>query len=147
MHVQGVSEGSANRLRGVISSVVSDTQLAFVRGEQILDGILIANEVVYEAKRMNKELLLFKVDFEKAYDSVDLKYLDVVMVKMNFPTILQKRIKECVGTTTTSVLVNGCPTEEFYIERGLHQGDHLSPFLFLLATEGLNVLMKAVVGL
>jgi len=37
---------------------------------------LIANEEVDEAKRLNKELLLFKVDFEKAYDSVDLKYLD-----------------------------------------------------------------------
>jgi len=101
---------------------------------------------VDEAKRMNKELLLFKVDFEKAYDSVDLKYLDLVMVKMNFPTIWRKWIKECVGTTTTSVLVNGSPTEEFFIERGLQQGDPLSPFLFLLAAEGLNVLMQAVVG-
>jgi hypothetical protein len=43
------------------------------------------------------------------------------------------------------VLVNGCPTEEFPVERGLQQGDPLYPFLFLLATEGFNVLMKAVV--
>ena len=68
-----------NRLRTVLDFVVSDTQSAFVRGKQILDGILIANEVVDEAKRLKKELLLFKVDFEKAYDSVDLNYLNVVM--------------------------------------------------------------------
>jgi hypothetical protein len=43
------------------------------------------------------------------------------------------------------VLVNGSPTDEFHLERGLRQGDPLSPFLFLLATEGLNVLMKALV--
>jgi len=48
--------------------VVSDSQSAFIRGKQILDGILVANEVVDEARRMKKELLLFKVDFEKAYD-------------------------------------------------------------------------------
>lgn len=59
---------------------------------------------------MNKELLLFKVDFEKAYDSVDLKYLNEVMVNMNFPTLWRKWISEYVGTATASVLVNGSPT-------------------------------------
>jgi hypothetical protein len=46
---------------------------------QILDGILISNEAVGEARKMKKEMLLFKVDFEKAYDSVDWGYLDDVM--------------------------------------------------------------------
>jgi hypothetical protein len=61
----------ANRLRLVVGNVISETQTAFVKDRQILDGILIANEVVDEARKLNKELLLFKVDFEKAYDSVD----------------------------------------------------------------------------
>jgi hypothetical protein len=82
----------ANRLLQVVSSVVSDSQSAFDKGKQILDGILIANEAVDEARRMNKELLLFKVDFEKAYDSNDLKYLDLVMASMNFPTLWRKWI-------------------------------------------------------
>ncbi|KAK2356228.1 hypothetical protein QL285_093578 [Trifolium repens] len=67
---------------------------------------------------------------------------------MSFPVLWRKWIKECVCTTTASVLVNGCPTEEFPLERGLRQGGLLSPFLFLflLAAEGLNVLMEVVVG-
>lgn len=50
--------------------VIFETQSAFNKGRQILDGILIANELVDEAKRSKKEVVLFKVDFEKAYDSV-----------------------------------------------------------------------------
>jgi len=61
----------ANRLRQVIGSVVSKIQSAFVKNRQILDGILIANEVVDEAWKSKKDLLLFKVNFEKVYDSVD----------------------------------------------------------------------------
>ncbi|CAJ2642053.1 unnamed protein product [Trifolium pratense] len=136
----------ANRLCLVIGSVISESQTAFVKDRQILDGILIANEIVDEARKSKKELMLFKVDFEKAYDSVDWSYLDKVMESMSFPTLWRKWIRECVGTATTSILVNGSPTDEFPLERGLRQGDLLSPFLFLLAAEGLNVLMEAMVA-
>ena len=118
-----------------------------MKDRQILDGILIANEAVDEARKLKKEMLLFKVDFEKAYDLVDWGYLDDVMKRMSFPTLWRKWVKECVSTATASVLVNGSPTEEFQLKRGLRQGDPLSPFLFLLAVEGLNVLMTAAVNL
>ena len=46
-------------------------QSSFIKGRQILYEILIANEMVDDDRCLNKELLLFKVDFEKAYDWVD----------------------------------------------------------------------------
>ncbi|PNX57813.1 cysteine-rich receptor-like protein kinase [Trifolium pratense] len=80
----------ANCLRVVMGSVISASQTAFVKGRQILDGILVANEVVDEARKSKKEMLLFKVDFEKAYDSVDWGYLEGVMGRMGFLTLWRK---------------------------------------------------------
>lgn len=67
------------------------------------------------------------------------------MSKMNFPFAWRKWMMECVTSTSASVLVNESLTDEFILERGLRQGDPLSRFLFLLAVEGLNVLMNAMV--
>jgi len=55
----------SNRLWLVIRSVIYESQSTFVKDRQILDGILILNEIVDEARKCNKELLLFKVDLEK----------------------------------------------------------------------------------
>jgi hypothetical protein len=137
----------ANRLKKVMGKLISESQSAFLSGRQILDGILIANEIVDEARRKKKEVLMFKVDFEKAYDSVDWRFLDFVMEKMGFHDKWRRWILECLKSASISVLVNGSPTKEFGMGRGLRQGDPLSPFLFIIAAEGFNLLMKRAVDL
>ncbi|XP_071718854.1 uncharacterized protein [Rutidosis leptorrhynchoides] len=57
----------------------------------------------------------------------------------------KKRIRACLNSASISILINGSPTREFSMGRGVRQGDPLSPFLFILAAEGLNILTKAAV--
>ncbi|GJT70843.1 RNA-directed DNA polymerase, eukaryota, reverse transcriptase zinc-binding domain protein [Tanacetum coccineum] len=107
----------------------------------ILDGPLILNEVIEWYRKHKKKLMIFKVDFEKAFDSLRWDFLDLVMAKLGFGTRWRNWIKGWLRHTRSSMLVNGSPTVEFEISRGIRQGDLLSPFLFILAIEGLHTLI------
>lgn len=74
-----LSKVLASRLSKVINSIISVSQSAFLKGRHLVDGVLIVNEVVDLAKRANRECLILKVDFEKAYDSVDWGFLEYMM--------------------------------------------------------------------
>ncbi|GKV12022.1 hypothetical protein SLEP1_g23227 [Rubroshorea leprosula] len=106
-----------------------------------MDGVVIANEVSDEGKKKKKEAFLFKIDFEKAYDKVSWRFLDFMLQKTSFSNIWRKWIMECLSSSMVSVLVNGSPTRQFSMSRGLQQGDPLSSFLFLIIVEGINGLV------
>nr|GEV42949.1 RNA-directed DNA polymerase, eukaryota [Tanacetum cinerariifolium] len=65
-----------NRLVRVLGEIVNEVQSAFIADRQILDGPFILNEVIKWCKVKKKQALIFKVDFEKAYDSVRWDFLD-----------------------------------------------------------------------
>ena len=66
----------AERVKRVVGLVVGDVQNAFIKGRFILDGVIIANETMTYLKRMKEKSLIFKVDFEKAYDSINWSFFD-----------------------------------------------------------------------
>ena len=129
----------ANRLSSVIGSCVSSEQSAFIKGRNILDGPLVLNECMAWYRKKNKPLMVFQVDIEKAFDSLRWEYLDEIMEKLGFGLKWRKWIFGCLMNSRASILVNGSPTPEFEIQKGLRQGDPMSPFLFILAMEGLHV--------
>jgi hypothetical protein len=133
------------RLSKVIGVLIPNTQSAFIKGRQLVDGVVVVNEVIDFAKKLKKECLIFKVDFEKAYDSVDWGFLDYMLRRFGFGDKWCVWTKTCVCSGNMSVLVNGSPTEEISIQRGLKQGDPLAPFLFLIVAEGLGGLMRMAV--
>lgn len=138
-----VAKVISRRLREVISVVVSDTQCAFIRERQIFDGILITNEIIHLIKKKTEEEgnLIFKLDFSKVYDYVRWDFLELVLQKMSFGLRWIGWMLECVSTTRAAVLINGSTTNEFNIYGGLRQRDPLSPFLFILVTKVLHLML------
>ncbi|GKV06663.1 hypothetical protein SLEP1_g18525 [Rubroshorea leprosula] len=132
-------------MRCVMKSIINPNQSTFIEGRQIADGIITTNELIHETKKRRRPTLIFKADFEKAYDSVNWEFLDVMLDKLGFCLLWRTWIQECLASASVSILVNGSPTEEFQMTKGLRQGDPLTPFLFLVVAEALNGLINKAV--
>nr|GEV72878.1 putative RNA-directed DNA polymerase, eukaryota, reverse transcriptase zinc-binding domain protein [Tanacetum cinerariifolium] len=87
--------------------------ISLIRFKNILDGPLILNEVLAWCKERNIELMVFKVDFEKDFDSLRWDFLDLVMEKLGFGFIWRSWIQGCLRNAHSSILVNGSLTAEF----------------------------------
>ena len=66
---------ATNRLNSIADHVVRPSQTAFMQGRNILDGVVILHETVHEMHRKNMSGVVFKIDFEKAYDTVKWSFL------------------------------------------------------------------------
>ncbi|XP_074304572.1 uncharacterized protein LOC141639314 [Silene latifolia] len=138
-----ISKLLCSRLALILPDLICKTQGAFVKGRSILENILICQDLIRQYNRGKASpRCLFKLDLQKAYDSIEWAFVDQMLEALLFPEKFRRMIMTCISTPTYTLNLNGAQFGFFDGRRGLRQGDPISPLIFCICMEYLSRLME-----
>jgi hypothetical protein len=100
------TKAGINRITGIAPKVIKPTQTTFMPGRKILEGVVILHETIHELQSKKLDGVLFKIDFEKAYDKVKWSFLQQTLRMKGFATEWCKLVQQFVQGGSVGVKVN-----------------------------------------
>ena len=130
------------RLQREIQALIDLDQTGFLKGRTIAENFVYAAELLQLCHKKSVPTLVLKLDFAKAFDTVNWQGLLSILEVRGFGAAWRSWVHAMLQTSRTAVLVNGCPGPWISGRRGLRQGDPMSPYLFLLVADVLQTLIR-----
>ena len=129
----------ASRFKDAIKQVVLTDQYAYLGH---LSMHVAINDTQLRLADDDLDMCIASLDFSKAFDRVDRKYLFQLLRKMNLPPYLVDALENLYNKTTASINVYGYLSREVKLERGIRQGCPLSALHFIIALEPLLEILR-----
>ena len=138
-----VTKVIAMRFKHLLPNLINRNQVGYVKGRTITENIRLISDIMFFTKECNLPGILINVDFSKAFDSVNWLFLYETLKKFNFGPSFIKWIKLFYSDVKSCISNNGNLSRSFKLERGVRQGDPLSPYLFILVVELLASVVRS----
>jgi hypothetical protein len=122
--------------------VVSANQSAFIQGRNLHDNFMLVRQLARKINARRESGVLLKLDISRAFDSLSWSFLFEILRQLGFPDRFLKWLVISLRTASTKILVNGMPGKKIMHARGLHQGDPLSPLLFVISMEATTLMFS-----
>jgi hypothetical protein len=95
------------RMESCMSRIINKCQSTFIKGRNIMDGVMILHKIVHDVKVRKKDGVILKLDFEKAYDKISWEFLFEMLRQRGLRESWCKWMREVVSSGTLSVKVKG----------------------------------------